>query len=299
MRAFVSPCNLLLIVSLHGAAFSLPCLGTADDIVAQDEATETYAWAKATFAEIDCRSNGQSARPLEANHRPILRFSNEEVGGVYGDIFLYTKDRRPTALIALYAWHRPNNLRKFAEFVSLSSEPIKATMGETVLWDTGPSSITWKRFDSSSVPANVPTLRLSQMRQLASRFEIVLETSRNSSETERHLLRKLSRPLYRYSAPDHGILDGAMFAFVASTDPDAVLLVEARKNELGEATWHYALARVNYSAMTVKLDDKVVERFPLTRQFKFVSVTRPYSVFRWIPTPDADNLLESSSQEAR
>ena len=44
-------------------------------------------------------------------------------------------------------------------------------------------------------------------------------------------LRLLSQPLYRYESTDPDVLDGALFAFVTSagTDPEALLVIEARR----------------------------------------------------------------------
>jgi hypothetical protein len=51
-------------------------------------------------------------------------------------------------------------------------------------------------------------------------------------------LRPLVKPLYRFE----GNTDGALFALVQGTDPEALVLLEAR-NELDGAHWEYAVAR--------------------------------------------------------
>lgn len=40
--------------------------------------------------------------------------------------------------------------------------------------------------------------------------------------------RLLPQPLYRFDAPEQGILDGAIFAFVVANDPDLLLTVTLR-----------------------------------------------------------------------
>lgn len=44
------------------------------------------------------------------------------------------------------------------------------------------------------------------------------------------------------------LIDAALFAFVEGTDPEALLLLEARTTEGGHA-WHYALARLNSAGL--------------------------------------------------
>jgi hypothetical protein len=53
----------------------------------------------------------------------------------------------------------------------------------------------------------------------------------------------LSTPLYRYEKPPGDVLEGAVFAFVLGTDPELLLVLEARRDE-GATVWQYALARM-------------------------------------------------------
>ncbi len=74
-------------------------------------------------------------------------------------------------------------------------------------------------------------------------------------------LRLLPQPLYRYESTDPGVPDGAVFAFVTSagTDPEVILVVEARKPAGGgEPAWHYAAARFTDLDLWVSHKEKVV-----------------------------------------
>lgn len=272
---------LLILLAVNLAACGGGRVAAADDsLPSEDEAAETFAWAKEAFAQIDCRSNGTQAHRLEPRDQSLLRWSNPEVGRVFGDFFLFTSDRRPAALVALYAWHRPGNVVRFAEFLSLSEEPLKATAGEDVLWNTGPGDLDWKTFEPRVIPATSAPARLSQMRSLVARFEIVLDDRREHPQSQLKTLRRLTRPLFRYANADAGLVDGALFAFVASTDPDALVLVEARENGRAEKAWHYAVARVHCAKLTVKLEGTAVAQFPYMRDRKF-DPRGPYSVAKW------------------
>jgi hypothetical protein len=80
------------------------------------------------------------------------------------------------------------------------------------------------------------------MRALARDF-----TARTQDSEGRHWdLRLLPQPLYRYESTDPDVLDGADFAFVTSagTDPEAILVLEARKPKGDNApAWHFGIAR--------------------------------------------------------
>jgi hypothetical protein len=169
---------------------------------------------------------------------------------------------------------------RFAEFLSLSREPLKATVGEDVLWNTGAGDLDWKAFEPRIIPATRAPARLRQMRGLVERFEIMVDHRDDNPERQRQMLRRLTHPLFRYENSEAGLLDGALFAFVASTDPDALVLVEAREDSRGEKSWHYAVARLHCAELTVKLDGTAVAQFPYMRDRKF-DPRGPYSVAKW------------------
>lgn len=71
-------------------------------------------------------------------------------------------------------------------------------------------------------------------------------------------LRLLPRPLFRYEADEaEGIVDGGLFAFVQGTDPQSLLVIEARTDR-GTASWHFAFARLASGAVAGRLDDREV-----------------------------------------
>jgi hypothetical protein len=68
-------------------------------------------------------------------------------------------------------------------------------------------------------------------------------------------LRLLSQPLFRYESTDPEVVDGALFAYVTSagTDPEALLVIEARRHSKdGIPTWYRALARFTDLNLSVR-----------------------------------------------
>jgi hypothetical protein len=89
-------------------------------------------------------------------------------------------------------------------------------------------------------------------------------TTRDAQE-RRWELRLLPRPLYRYESTDPDVLDGALLAFVSSagTDPEALLVLEARKAPGATApTWHYAVGRYTDMALQMRLKDREILSVP-------------------------------------
>jgi hypothetical protein len=83
----------------------------------------------------------------------------------------------------------------------------------------------------------------------------------------RQELRLLAQPLYRYSQPERGILDGAIFAFVLSTNPEFLVVMEAQTIE-GTARWMYSPARFTGRQCELRINDEQVwphGELPMTR----------------------------------
>ena len=86
-----------------------------------------------------------------------------------------------------------------------------------------------------------------------------------SNGNQRRLeLRLLSQPLYRYESTDPLVLDGGLFAFVTSTDPEALLLIEARKPAAADGpVWDYSICRFTDLGLVVRHKGEQVFTAPL------------------------------------
>src|SRR5207249_2854547 len=92
-------------------------------------------------------------------------------------------------------------------------------------------------------------------------------------------LRLLPQPIYRF--PDSADVDGGVFAFVQTTDPEVLLLLRASP-QTREAGWEFAAARMTLVHAFLKVDDKVVWSVPWwnkERDTNYVTRPRvPYSI---------------------
>jgi hypothetical protein len=77
---------------------------------------------------------------------------------------------------------------------------------------------------------------------------------------KRWQLRLLPAPLYRYPSAKARVLDGALFALISSagTDPEVLLLLEARQDDGGTPYWQYACGRFSDWELHVQRKDKEV-----------------------------------------
>lgn len=209
--------------------------------------------------------------PLTLHPEPVLRWSNPIVGEIYGDVFLWTSKGRPEVVSSLHKWYSPHT-HSAIEFVSLATGRVLVERGGRQVWAPSRPGIAMQPIPGASVPARQPAGRLRQMRDLARDF-----TGREElyEEKEREM-RRLAQPLYRYSGTEPPIIDGGLFAFVQGTDPEALLLIEAREAE-GGPRWEYGLTRLNHVAMRISHRGRPVWDAPLLPWAVVQDRQQPYS----------------------
>ena len=122
-----------------------------------------------------------------------------------------------------------------------------------------------KEFAKVAAPADSSRDRLRQMRKLASSFQVTTVANKyyNYQLTQ---LRLMPQPLYRYKETPNDLLDGALFVFADGTDPELVLLIEAREKDQ-RYQWHYGLARFTNFKIIVRQSDKEIWKVPLLPSF--------------------------------
>jgi hypothetical protein len=241
----------------------------------RQEAVARLAPAAAARLKLTC---GEAAA-AKLHKGPLLRWSNPTAGSVHGEVFLWTVDERPAAIASIYRWYHPYK-DSTVEFVSVSEQPLVASDDEKQQWNTKTPGIAFSPLAKAPAPAAGAGGRLVQMRAIARRFKAELADKRGGDEVDREL-RMLNQPAHRYAAPAEKIVDGALFAFVEGTDPEAWLLLEAIEED-GARSWRYALARMNIDGLTIRLDDQPVQSWPGLRE-AWTDRTQPYVMFNFDP----------------
>jgi hypothetical protein len=222
---------------------------------------------------------GEGAAELKLNPNPILRWTNPAVGRMNGEIFLWTADGRPEAVMSLYKVWEPD-WGFTGELHSLSLKNIVAERDKTVVWKCDKPGITLRDVPDAPAVAQTAPKRLQQMRAMAQDFSVMLIDSRNNSKGDVQSLRFLTQPVHRYASPRSDVVDGALYAFVVGTDVEAFLLLEAR-GATGAPRWQYALARLNRDELAVSFREKEVWR---VGQARYEDREGPY-VFMGLPQP--------------
>jgi hypothetical protein len=190
---------------------------------------------------------------------PVIRWRNV-IRGQQGEAMMvvWPHNGRPVAMASIYPWKGNMN----HEFDSLSREnKLIARDRDRVIWSPETAGVEFKDVPRAPKPGKTAPERLRQMKAIAEGFKATM-TGWQGDNSDQEVLRLLPRPLYRYDlknarAPDPNLLDGALFAYVLGTDPEAVLVLESI-GTAEKADWQYAFVRATSGGLEVKLGPEVV-----------------------------------------
>jgi hypothetical protein len=236
-----------------------------------DEQRRRERW-KRIIKEYTIEASTEPRKVLELKAEPSLHWSNPLRSGDDGLVFFWLNDAKPQAVVCFYRVFENGRWLESHEFKSLSSDFMTATRAKRTVWSARNAGLAWKPIPDAPRPPANPAERLRQLRALAREFRVSIDVDKKQDE-----LRLLPQPVYRYE----GKHDGAVFAFALTTDPEAWLLIEERRD--GDKTaWHYAFARMTSHPMVATRRGKVA--WEVTRYLEYTNASGDYFV-TWGPAP--------------
>lgn len=230
------------------------------------EGSERLAEMKDAAASYLVYRPGQASAPFALIEEPVLRYSDGVTQVPDGSLYLWTHQGRPEAVVCI--WYHPDG-RRYHEFQSLSEGLLVAEAEGMVWWKPEMPGVEFREMTDADPPAARKPQRLLQMRTLARRFSAAVSDEKYG----RQELRLLAQPVYRYGSADEPVADGAVFAFAKGTNPEILVLIEARTADDGKRRWHYAPARMSSRRCEVHFDGRLAWDLPQTR---WQRPTEPY-----------------------
>jgi hypothetical protein len=232
--------------------------GQKDALTAAPERAErelVERW-KREAAEYTIVAHGESEETLTLDNKPALRWTNPVRSTDGGLVFIWTAHGRPETVSCFYRVRWEGRLVEAHEFLSLARVGLTGSRGGRTVWSPKGPGIDSRPIPDAPKPASTPSERLRQVRALARDFRANIDTEKSPTE-----LRMLSQPAFRFEANEKPRTqrspDGALFAFVLTTDPEAWLLIEERPADAGPA-WHYGFARMTNHSVTAKHRNRTV-----------------------------------------
>lgn len=245
------------------AGCGLPRAGADDDPDATAKARQKRldAQFQESLGWYEVSANRNSRAILKP--RPVLRWTNptRKQEGEPTLIF-WIGAGRPEALASVYPWQGS----LVYECVSLArTEGLIAREDGRVVWSPRAPGVTFRDVPEAPAPAELGPARLLQAKAIAERFKVAI-TGADLSSAGRESMRLLPKPIFRYEMAEaktaHAdLVDGAVFAFVQGTDPEAVLLLEAVRRSDRRA-WQYAFGRATGYGVEARLGPSVVWTAP-------------------------------------
>jgi hypothetical protein len=216
------------------------------------EADEARAIAKMLAGEYVFQLDKTSKVKLRQEPEPVMRWQLTLDRRFYSDTYVWTHEGRPEVIVSITQVHGPRRAME-TEIHSLSTGlPLLSHNGK-VIWEPERAGVELKPISDAPKPGETAAVRLAQMRKLAAQYSVVADYGGMKKED----MRLLAAPVYRYASEKQGVTDGALFAFVRATDPEAFLMIEARKTRDG-VEWQYAFARYNPCGLRATRDDREV-----------------------------------------
>ncbi|MCI0361557.1 MAG: hypothetical protein L0211_23990 [Planctomycetaceae bacterium] len=228
---------------------------TTDKEFRGQDAQRVAAWLKVSqdhAADYRLTPKDKPDNPLKLLPKAVFRHSQPVRGDDIGAVYLWVDETGlPAALGTVFAYSYGGSGERWMahEFHSLSSTPLTGKWREADAWSPAEPGVEWKEVPEAPAAAESENARLRQMREIGRRMA-AHTTDFNDSRWE---LRLITQPIYQYTAKQPSDTLGGAFLFCQGTDPEVILLLEARQVK-GRSTWHYALAPFTDYGLNVTLD---------------------------------------------
>jgi hypothetical protein len=186
---------------------------------------------------------------------PVFRYADEARKIRDATLWVWTRNARPVAFQKIEAEHLGGPEQWTICFASLSERLLKASWPGGNKYAAQKPGVTFRPIPKADAPADNVRTRSVQLKTLKDRFTGRLDVEQKFGGPTR----TMAKPIFEYSDPESNLPLGAIFGMSAyGTNPDLLLLIEARRDGDGKWRWEYALARMTIASLRVHLDEAEV-----------------------------------------
>jgi hypothetical protein len=212
-----------------------------------------------------------SARPrgpedvedLALHEKPILRYNDGARGLIDASVWRLGASGRSKALVTVELYTRQDRQMASYEFLAVDPPQFRGRF-RRFTWEPQEGAASFRPVPDAPAPADNERTRLTQMKQLARRFN-----AHQTYEGMNSVLRLMPQPIDRYQPAGS---DGAAFAFASGVNPEVLLLIEA-----DGPIWKFACARMSTARLVVELDGEAVWEMNPTGAAEFQNSAEPYT----------------------
>ena len=213
--------------------------------------------AQAHIKECEVYLTGDPSRPCRFEIEPVFHHVQSVRGRAVGSVFVCLEESgRPAAIGDVFFLPSGEEHDLYAEWHSLATAPLTLKWNGVTQMAAETAGLSWQAIPDAASPAEGLPQRERQVRQLARRFTAHLI----NREQDKYELRRLATPLYQYQSEQNAeFLNGAVFTFCQETDPELLLVIEARRDG-EEVRWMYAAGAFSNLSLFLQLDGTEVWR---------------------------------------
>lgn len=196
----------------------------------------------------------KSEKALRLGKSPKLRYDDPVRSLLDAGVWRMGEEGRPLALVTLelYGAGEARAVLSY-EFLSLIERQFSMRSPKGPVWNPAETELKFASLENAPQADKSEKLRLTQMRQIARRFD-----ARQDYRGDKIELRLMPQPIDRYRDQSQRIVDGAVFVFANGTNPELGLLLETDGKR-----WSYAVFRLASAALSLDLDGKEVAAMSL------------------------------------
>jgi hypothetical protein len=207
--------------------------------------------AQAHIRECEVFPTDDPSRPCRFEIEPVFHHVQSVRGRAVGSVFVCLEESgRPAAIGDVFFLPSGKEHDLYSEWHSLASGPLTLKWNGVTRMAAETAGLSWQPIPDAMRPAEGLPQRERQLRQLARRFTAHLI----NREQDKYELRRLSTPLFQYQSEQSAdFLNGAVFTFCQETDPELLLVIEARR-AAGEPQWMYAAGAFSNLSLFLQLD---------------------------------------------
>ena len=235
---------------------------TGDDATNVDPAKEQR---EKRLAEMRRRAKATKVYVLEDGERkrvemlpePLMRFQDlvHRPRIVDATMWAWGKRGRPVATGSVELFEQGRGARCWYALESLSDGLIDVEWPDGPPWSSRKPGIEWHTLLDAPEAADGKARRMSQLKGIARRF--------SATTIPQEELSFLPQPVHRFSDPESGLVDGAMFAFTSrGLNADLLLVLELRTQAPSGSVWKYGQVRMASQALSLRLDGREVWTVP-------------------------------------
>ena len=226
------------------------------DQAAKEQKERHAAWMRTYSEGTKIALVGQADdQPIKLVPNPIFRYSDEQQLIPYATLWVWTRNAHPVAFQKVEGNNFGGGQMWTICFVSLSEGLLNVHWPLGHEYASRTPGVTFKPIPGAEPPADSARLRSSQLKALKDCFTAWLSV--DAAGKGGAATRTIAKPLFEYSDSDTKLPLGAIFGMSSTgTNPDLLLLIEARPDGDGKLRWEHAHGRITANSLVLRLDDQ-------------------------------------------